>query len=214
MLNGPVRPHRPRGGRASIRRVGTGTLGDRAAVAVTVVLGAALLLTGCTSSDSSGGTSSAAASSVTGASGAQQSAGITASSTAAGTASPSSASSASPTAGATATVGALVAGFPATLLPVMPGAKVKASSFDKTRTPATASVTAAISASSTDVLAYYTKAFQDQGFTALPGDAVGSVAAKDFSRANGTETVQVSAVPSESGVTFTVSANVLPASLK
>ncbi len=96
----------------------------------------------------------------------------------------------------------------------MPGAKVKASSFDKTKTPATASVTAAISATSNDVLAYYTKAFQDQGFAALPGDAVGSVAAKDFSRANGTETVQVSVVPSESGVTFTVSANVLPASLK
>ncbi|WP_230854988.1 hypothetical protein [Arthrobacter terrae] len=96
----------------------------------------------------------------------------------------------------------------------MPGANVKASSFDKTKTPATASFTAAISATSTDVLAYYTKVFQDQGFTALPGDAVGSVAAKDFSRANGTETVQVSVVPSEPGVTFTVSANVLPASLK
>ncbi len=217
MLNGPVRPNRPRGGLPSVRRVGTGTRGNRAAVVVTAVLAAGLFLTGCTSSNGSGVAASAASSSATGSSGAQRSAGSTASGTSTGTTlgtTPPSASSASPTAGSTATVGALVADFPSTLLPVMSGARVKASSFDRTKTPATASVTAAVSATSTDVLAYYTKVFQDQGFTALPGDAVGSVAAKDFSRANGTETAQVSVVPSEAGVTFTVSANVLPASLK
>lgn len=96
----------------------------------------------------------------------------------------------------------------------MPGANATASSFTKTNTASTASLTASIAASGADVIAFYTKAFQDQGFTALAGDAVGSVAAKDFIRANGTETVQVSVVPSGSGVTFTVSANVLPASLK
>lgn len=119
--------------------------------------------------------------------------------------------SASP--GTSAAVGALVAGFPQKLLPVMPGAKVVASSFDKSSTPATVALVGSIAAKPAAVVAYYTKALEAQGFKAVPGNTVGSVPSKDFVRA-GNETVNI-AVPEVAGVsTFTIGANVAPESVK
>ncbi len=119
--------------------------------------------------------------------------------------------SASP--GTSAAVGALVAGFPQKLLPVMPGAKVVASSFDKSSSPATVALVGSIAAKPAAVVAYYTKALEAQGFKAVPGNTVGTVASKDFVRA-GNETVNI-AVPEVAGVsTFTIGANVAPESVK
>lgn len=134
---------------------------------------------------------------------------------AAATPTASAAATASPSAtpGTSATVGALVAGFPAKLLPVMPGAKVVASSFDKSTSPATAALVGSTSAKPAAVVAYYTKALEAQGFRPVPGNTVGSVASKDFVRA-GNETVNI-AVPQTGGVsTFTIGANVAPESVK
>ena len=119
--------------------------------------------------------------------------------------------SASP--GTSAAVGALVAGFPQKLLPVMPGAKVVASSFDKSSSPATVALVGSIAAKPAAVVVFYTKALEAQGFKAVPGNTVGTVASKDFVRA-GNETVNI-AVPEVAGVsTFTIGANVAPESVK
>ncbi|MDQ1057890.1 hypothetical protein QFZ23_001791 [Arthrobacter globiformis] len=136
-------------------------------------------------------------------------------SSAVATATASAAAAASPSAspGTSATVGALVAGFPSKLLPVMPGTKVVASSFDKSASPATAALVGSTAAKPAAVVAYYTKALEAQGFKAVPGSTVGSVASKDFVRA-GNETVNI-AVPATGGVsTFTIGANVTPESVK
>jgi hypothetical protein len=118
--------------------------------------------------------------------------------------------SASP--GTSAAVGALVAGFPQKLLPVMPGAKVVASSFDKSSSPATVALVGSIAAKPAVVVDFYTKALEAQGFKAVPGNTVGTVASKDFVRGN--ETVNI-AVPEVAGVsTFTIGANVAPESVK
>ncbi|MFJ5700302.1 hypothetical protein [Arthrobacter sp. NPDC093139] len=119
--------------------------------------------------------------------------------------------SASP--GTSATVGAVVAGFPQKLLPLMPGAKVAASSFDKSSSPATVALVGSVAAKPAAVVAFYTKALEAQGFKAVPGNKVGAVVSKDFVRA-GNETVNI-AVPETAGVsTFTIGANVAPESVK
>ena len=118
--------------------------------------------------------------------------------------------SASP--GTSAAVGALVAGFPQKLLPVMPGAKVVASSFDKSSSPATVALVGSMVAKPAVVVDFYTKALEAQGFKAVPGNTVGTVVSKDFVRGN--ETVNI-AVPEVAGVsTFTIGANVAPESVK
>jgi hypothetical protein len=90
---------------------------------------------------------------------------------------------------------------------------VVASSFDKSTTPATAALVGSTAAKPAAVVAYYTKALEAQGFKAVPGNPVGSVASKDFVRA-GSETVNI-AVPETGGVsTFTIGANVTPESVK
>lgn len=162
-----------------------------------IVAGALLALAACTPADpgaKSSGTASASAS---------------ATDQASTTAPPSP--SASP--GTTATVGALVAGFPAKLLPVMPGAKVISSSFDKTTTPATAALVGNVSSPAATVIAFYTKELEAQGFKAVPGDNVGAVASKDFLRGDN-ETVNISVVEANGVSTFTIGANVAGESAK
>jgi hypothetical protein len=194
MLNVPAGPGRSKSG-------------SRPGIVAAAAVALALMLAGC-SSGSSGSQGSTGAASSTAGTGTSSSASTSSS---AGT---SATSSMSQNASSTATVGALVPGFPSTLIPLMPGAMVQSSSLDKSKPLVTASLVASSSAKSDDVLAFYTKALQDQGFTALPGDTVGSVPSKDFTRADGKETVNISVVPSGSSVTFTIGANVLPASLK
>jgi hypothetical protein len=123
--------------------------------------------------------------------------------------------SASPSASpnTSATVGAVVAGFPQQLLPLMPGASVVSSSFDKASMPATAALVATITSPTAAVMDFYTKELEVRGFKAVPGDAVGAVASKDFVRGDN-ETVNLSAVEAAGVVTFTIGANVAAESAK
>ncbi|MCW1249539.1 hypothetical protein ODZ83_04950 [Acaricomes phytoseiuli] len=132
-------------------------------------------------------------------------------------ASPSTTSgSAQPTSQAQVTVGALVAGFPTGLLPVMPGSQVRQSAYDSSQDPASASLVLTTNASAQEVTDFYTEAFKGQGFTALSGDVVGSVPTRDFVRGGGQESVSVSVVSDEGGSsnTVTLGAKVAPGSLK
>ena len=139
----------------------------------------------------------------------------TATSTGSATATASSPTSPDPSASPSpsATVGALVEGFPSKLLPLMPGAKVVSSSFDKTGTPATAAIVGSVGAPAADVLAFYTKELEAQGFKAVPGESVESVASKDFLRGEN-ETINVAVVHNGGVSTFTIGANVSPESAK
>ena len=115
--------------------------------------------------------------------------------------------------GTSATVGALVPGFPQALLPLMPGAKVVSSSFDKTTVPATVALVGSITAPAADVLAFYTKGLEAQGFKAVPGESVGAVPSKDFLRGDN-ETVNISVMEKSGVSTFTIGANVAAESVK
>ena len=115
--------------------------------------------------------------------------------------------------GTSATVGALVPGFPQKLLPLMPGAKLVSSSFDKTTAPATVALVGSITAPAADVLAFYTKGLEAQGFKAVPGESVGAVPSKDFLRGDN-ETVNIAVVQTTGVSTFTIGANVAAESVK
>ncbi|AXJ10729.1 hypothetical protein [Arthrobacter sp. PM3] len=115
--------------------------------------------------------------------------------------------------GTSATVGALVPGFPQALLPLMPGAKLVSSSFDKTTVPATVALVGSITAPSANVLAFYTKGLEAQGFKAVPGETVGTVPSKDFLRGDN-ETVNIAVVETSGVSTFTIGANVAAESVK
>lgn len=137
-----------------------------------------------------------------------------------GTASPTSSPSSvtvspSPTAspGTSATVGKIVEGFPEALIPMMPGATVISSSFDKTAAPATVALVASLPAPTAAVVDFYAKHLEGLGFKAVPGDAVGAVASKDFVR-NDNETVNIAVVEAAGVSTFTIGANVAVESAK
>jgi hypothetical protein len=164
-----------------------------------VVAGALLALAACTPADPGA--------KATGTDSASASASATGQATTTAPASPS----ASP--GTTAAVGALVAGFPEKLLPVMPGARVVSSSFDKTSTPSTAALVGSIGSPAADVVSFYTKQLEAQGFKAVPGDKVGAIASKDFLRGDN-ETVNVAVVETAGVSTFTIGANVAAESAK
>ncbi|WP_285724033.1 hypothetical protein [Psychromicrobium xiongbiense] len=197
-------PEAYRGRRSLSSRLGLGLL--------SLGLTSALLVACSPSTPAPSGTSSAA---VTGSASTSASPTGTASGSAAPTSSGSgSKAGAQPSAGASASVGGLVGGFPATLIPLMPGAQVLQSAVDSSSDPATVSLVATSSAATADIVGFYTQALQAQGFTALAGDAVGSVASKDFVRNNGKDTINI-AISSTNGVnTFTVGAVVAPSSLK
>jgi hypothetical protein len=110
-------------------------------------------------------------------------------------------------------VGAVVSGFPQKLLPLMPGAKVVSSSFDKTTVPATAALVGSITAPAAAVLAFYTTELEAQGFKAVPGETVGAVPSKDFLRGDN-ETVNVAVMETAGVSTFTIGANVAAESVK
>ena len=131
------------------------------------------------------------------------------------TAQPSTTAPPSPSAkpGTSATVGALVEGFPKKLLPVMPGAQVESSSFDKSGAPATVALVAKITSPAADVVSYYSKQLKSQGFKAVPGGTVGSGASKDFLRGDN-ETVNLAVVEAAGISTFTIGANVAAESVK
>ncbi|MGO4385211.1 hypothetical protein [Specibacter sp. RAF43] len=127
---------------------------------------------------------------------------------------PPSSGSAGATSSAESTVKALVAGFPVKLIPLMGGAVIGQSTLERGTPISKAGVTFDVSAKTADVMAYYAKVFTGQSFTALPGTEVAGVPTKTFVRANGRESVVVSAVQSGPTSTVTVGATVLAASLK
>ncbi|MBD1539891.1 hypothetical protein HC749_17220 [Arthrobacter sp. S13_S34] len=131
--------------------------------------------------------------------------------TAASTVTASPSPSASPN--TSATVGALVDGFPQQLLPLMPGATVVSSSFDKASAPATAALVGTVAAPTAAVLDFYAKALEGQGFKAVPGETVGAVASRDFLRGD-SDTVNISVVEAAGVSTFTIGANVPAESAK
>ena len=108
----------------------------------------------------------------------------------------------------------LVAGFPSNLIPLMKGAEIQASSLQRSTPISVASLTATVTAKAAEVLAYYTKVYTGQKFTALPGDSVDGTPTKTFVRASGKESVVVGVVQTGSTATVTIGANVVPASLK
>ncbi|PYI38575.1 hypothetical protein CVS30_09605 [Arthrobacter psychrolactophilus] len=108
----------------------------------------------------------------------------------------------------------LVAGFPTTVMPLMKGAQIQASSLQHGQPVSLASLTATVTAPSADVVSNYTKVFTDQGFKAQPGDSVDGVPLKTFVRAEGQEIVTVSVVQTGATATFTLGATLLPASFK
>lgn len=173
------------------------------------VLAAALALTAC--SGSTGAPSSSTQTS--GASGTSaSSAAATSTGTSAATA--SSSSTGGPTSGPQSTTDGLVAGFPTSLIPLMPGATIKSSNYDSSQAIATASLVATSSETAAAIGDYYTKVYVEQNFTPLPATSVDGVTSLSFTRTNGTETVNVSVGPAASGVTINVGAHVLPASMK
>lgn len=116
--------------------------------------------------------------------------------------------------GASATVGAVVSGFPQQLLPLMPGATVQSTSFNKTVVPATASLVGSIPSPAAAVFEYYTAQLEAQGFKAIPGEAAGTVPSKDFHRGDNNETASIAVVETAGVSTFTVGANVAAESVK
>lgn len=179
---------------------------DRWTYPAAAALAGALLLTGC-----SGAPATPAASPATGApDGSATAAPSTAASVPAGSA--TAAAGATPTA-QTATK-ELVAGFPTKLIPLMKGATVQASSLQRSTPLSVASLTETVTAKPADVMAYYTKVYLAQKFTALPGDSVDGTPSKTFVRSSGQENVNVAVVQTGTTATVTVGANVFPASLK
>jgi hypothetical protein len=78
--------------------------------------------------------------------------------------------------------------------------------LDKAKQPATAALVASVTAPTAAVVDFYTKHLEGLGFKAVPGDAVGAVASKDFVR-NDSETVNVAVVEAAGVSTFTIGAN-------
>lgn len=108
----------------------------------------------------------------------------------------------------------LVSNFPKTAVPLMKNAQIQVSSTEQSGAVSNAAVTASVIATSTDVLAYYTQVFTDQGFTAQPGDAVDGLPLKTFVRTGGQELATVSVIQEGDTATFTVGATLLAAAFK
>lgn len=131
-----------------------------------------------------------------------------------------SSSAAAPTSSGTPTaageVNGLVAGFPTKLIPLMDGATIQGSSIQRTEPLSIASLTASTAATPADVMAYYSKVFTDQGFTAqpLPSTPAGNVHLATFVRGAEAELVTISITTSGALTIVTIGANVLPASLQ
>ncbi|MDQ4500794.1 hypothetical protein [Sinomonas sp. ASV322] len=131
-------------------------------------------------------------------------------------ASPSATASATatPSGSASATVNAMVPGFPTQLIPIMPGATPLQTSYDASTNPQSASLVASTTATSDQILDFYSKAFTGQGFTAVAKTKVGSTDSQDFVRSGGKETVNVAVVVVNGRTTFTVGASVASGTIK
>ncbi|NVN00224.1 hypothetical protein G6035_16355 [Arthrobacter sp. SDTb3-6] len=96
----------------------------------------------------------------------------------------------------------------------MKGAQVQSSSLQHSTPLSVATLIETVTAKPADVLAFYTKVYEGQKFTALKGEKVDGTPLKTFVRSAGQETVNVAVVETGNTATVTIGANVLPASLK
>lgn len=108
----------------------------------------------------------------------------------------------------------LIEGFPSIAVPLMSKAQTQVSSIERSGPVWNAAMTATITASTAEVLAYYTKVFTDQGFTAQPGELVDGLPLKTFVRSGGQELATVSVIDNAGTATFTVGVTLLQASFK
>lgn len=181
----------------------TAPLRNRRGGLIGVIAVVALLLAGC--SDSGTTNAQSAPSPTTSA---------TPAATATNSASPTVSASDTPSSSASSTVNALVPGFPTKVIPIMPGSTPLSTSYDATTNPAKASLIASTSATSAQILSYYSGQFTGQGFTAVSPTKVGSTDSQDFVRSNGKETVNVAVVVVDGRTTYTVGASVNPSALQ
>ena len=93
-------------------------------------------------------------------------------------------------------------------------AQTQVSSIERSGPVSNAAVTATTAAGSAEVLAYYSKVFTDQGFTAQPGELVDGLPLKTFVRTGGQELATVSVIEDAGTSTFTVGVTLLEASFK
>ncbi|WP_026529597.1 hypothetical protein [Haematomicrobium sanguinis] len=111
----------------------------------------------------------------------------------------------------------LPSGFPQGLFPVMDGATL----VDATVSPAdsaagtvTVSMVLTSGANPPDTLAYYDKVITDQGFTVTTQNNGANTFSRDYLRADGKESVNLSINWPSDIVTVTLGANLLPGSVK
>ena len=122
----------------------------------------------------------------------------------------SSGSTAAPS--STSASAAIADGFPTDLIPVMPGSTPLTTSFEETAELFTASLSAKTAAGTEEILAYYARSFQAQGFTAAEPEVQAAATVQQFIRSGADDTANVAVVKGSS--TFTASINVLPESAK
>lgn len=96
----------------------------------------------------------------------------------------------------------------------MPGSTPLSTSFEETPELFTASLVASTSASTEEILAFYSDAFEAQGFTPNDAENQGTATVRQFVRSGGDDTANVAVVPRDGGNTFTASVNILPESAK
>ncbi|MFJ3958556.1 hypothetical protein [Arthrobacter sp. NPDC090010] len=124
--------------------------------------------------------------------------------------SPSSFVSASPTSAASA----LPAGFPRTLLPLMPGAHDASGTVTPRNDFTDIALNATVPAKPEAVDSFYSARFTALGFKAPPAVTVSGVLTKTFVRSNGDETISLSVTPVAGGSTVTIGATVKAGSVK
>lgn len=118
------------------------------------------------------------------------------------------------TAGPTAGIDVLVEDFPTGLIPVLDDSEVLTSNVEATGDVVAVSLIASTSASTAEVLDYYDDAFTGVDFRALEEGTFEGAASQTYSRGGGRETVNISAIETDPGTTYTIGAHVLPESVK
>ncbi|HET8795174.1 MAG TPA: hypothetical protein VFM62_02255, partial [Arthrobacter sp.] len=94
------------------------------------------------------------------------------------------------------------------------GSEVLVSDVKPTGDAVAVSLVASTEANAAKVLDYYDDELSAQGFEALEGSSIDGTASKTYARGAGTETVNISAVETDVGTTYTIGAHVLADSVE
>lgn len=124
---------------------------------------------------------------------------------------PGSSPSSNPSATATGSPDAslLEEDFPTDVIPVRDDSEVLVSDVEPAGDAVAISLVAVTEASAAKLLDYYDGALSAQGFEALEGSSIDGTASQTYTRAAGTETVNISAVETDGETTYTIGAHVL-----